>query len=103
MYRSHVAWHFTVRSGQLRQSFSIAHRFKIVTPAVTLIAVASALIAAPVVIGVFTAAADFTDCVFIQRYHFYKHRNLLALFADIIYVCIFGFLGAFFGLTVQQS
>ena len=43
------------------QSFSIAHRFKSVTPAVALIAVASALIAAPVVIGVFTTAADFTD------------------------------------------
>ena len=85
------------------QSFSIAYRFKIVTPAVALIAVASALIAAPVVIGVFTAAADFTDCVFVQRYHFYKHRNLLALFADIIHVCIFGFLGTFFWFTVQQS
>ena len=85
------------------QSFSIAYRFKIVTPAVTLIAGASALIATPVVIGVFTAAADFTDGIFIQRYRFYKHRNLLALFADIIHVCIFGFLDTFFGLTVQQS
>ena len=61
LYRSHVAWHFIALSGQLWQSFSIAYRFKIVTPAVTLIAVASAMIAAPVVIGVFTAAADFTD------------------------------------------
>ena len=43
------------------QSFSIAYRFKIVTPAVTLIAGAGALIAAPVIIGVFTAATDFTD------------------------------------------
>ena len=40
----------------------MAYRFKTVTPAVALIAVTSALIAAPVVIGVFTAAADFTDC-----------------------------------------
>lgn len=39
----------------------MVYRFKTVTPAVALIAVASALIAAPVVIGVFTAAADFTD------------------------------------------
>ena len=85
------------------QSFSIAYRFKIVTPAVTLIAGAGALIAAPVVIGVFAAAADFADSMFIQRYRFYKHRNLLALFADIIHVCIFGFLGTFFWFTVQQS
>lgn len=54
-------WQNGVLSGQLRQSLSIVHRFKIVTPAVALIAVASAYIAAPVVIGVFTASADFAD------------------------------------------
>lgn len=96
-------WQNGVLSGQLRQSLSIAYRFKSGTPAVTLIAVASAHIAAPIVIGVFTAATDFTDCVFIRHYRFFKYRNIHALFTDVIQVCSFGFFGAFFGFTVQQS
>ena len=43
------------------QSLSIAYRFKSGTPAVTLIAVASALIAAPIVIRVIATAAYLTD------------------------------------------
>ena len=43
------------------QSLSIAYRFKTVTPAVALIAVASALIAAPIVIRVIATAAYLTD------------------------------------------
>ena len=85
------------------QSFSIAYRFEIVTPSVTLIAVAIALIAAPVVIGVFAAAADFTDCVFVQRYRIIKHRYLFTPRPKKLQVHIFNFSDIFFGFTVQQS